>query len=165
MKNNKKIFLYGKYAIPIIIFLKLFNKISFAINMLFIYMEIRLLFEITDIGYYFFSLTGGFVIIVLLCLLPLIAHILYISLTKFGYVFFLNDYAEIHTKTFTHSFSYYNSLTIESKKRCPFRNASNYTYYSVKMIFEENGEIYKIHLYTDNLNYFDSLTERFCKAN
>lgn len=45
--------------------------------------------------------------------------------------------------------------------RIPF--SPNYKYYKVKMIFEENGETHKIHLYTDKLDYFNILTEKFCK--
>ena len=161
--KNEKIILYGAHAIPTIICLRLINKLSFAIHMLLIFYEIRLLFEFTNIGYYFSNKTGGAIIIIFLCLIPLITHILYIWLTKFGYAVLHSDHAEIRTKTSKKSISYYNSLTLQEKKimRIPF--SPNYKYYKVKMIFEENGETHKIHLYTDKLDYFNILTEKFCK--
>ena len=162
--KNEKIILYGAHAIPTIICLHLFNKLSIIIHMLLIYLEIKILFKLTDIAYYFSTTAIGTIVIILICLIPLTTHIIYLALSKFGYTVLYNDHAEIQTKTFKKSSAYYNSLTLESQKRSRIYSPK-YQYYSVKMIFEENGEINKIHLYTDNPNLFTVLTEKFSKAN
>ena len=140
------------------------RKIPVICNTIITYLIFKLCFDVFPIADYLFSISGGFIFLILLCLLPFIIHMLYIFLTKFGYAVLYDDHAKICTKIYTKEFSYYNSLKFEIKayRVMPYRPETEY--YGVKMIFEENGEVKKVHLFTDDPKRFRALAAKFQKA-
>lgn len=140
---------------------KTMTKFSTTIKILIVYGIIQLLNKFGWIK--LMSLETFLVLMLLLLIMPFALHMLYISLTKFGYAVFYDDQAKICTKTSTTYLGYGNSLKLDIKGHCLFVRKPQPDYYSVKLIFEENGEIKKIHLLTDDINSFRPLLAKFKK--
>ncbi len=160
MEENNRISLANEKAK--IVCARLITRMSMLTKMIIAYLLFMLIFDKFNLSQRLGQ--AGLLFVVFLFLLPFIVHILYLVLTKFGYVVFYDDHAKICTKTSTKSFSYYNSLKFEIKGYCLLVRKPEPDYYSVKMIFEENGEIKKIRLYTDDLKLFSPLAAKFKKA-
>ncbi len=141
---------------------KSMSKFPILIKFLIVYGIIELF---NKLGWIKLLSAGGFLFLMFFLLISLfVIHMLYISLTKFGYAVFYDDQAKICTKTSSKYFSYHNSLKFEIKGYCLLARKPVPDYYSVKLIFEENGEVKKIRLLTDDISLFRPLAAKFKKA-
>lgn len=106
------------------------------------------------------SLAGFFAVLFLIFVIPYVLHALYIVFFKMGYAEIRTNSVEIFTKVKKQEFAFGTALDIKVVGHRAGM-APKPMYYTVKMVFEQNGKKQRINLYTTNVGCFDPVVKCF----